>query len=319
MFSKATVASILVSLSLAGFQAPVIAEQSSDQKADQKADTKPEPKAGSQQKQELSGYFISFYGSARSLSQAMLNGQNVISAPIVTLTLPVNISGYVVPGANELVINYISNPKDAMTILIEKRTVGPKKEEVARVVLAANESNGSAAKKTIAFNLPKDQPSRAINSLSDDDKKAIEKELQNYWTALNERKPDKLRAIYKESLDDERKLSPESAAYFDKILNREASLLRNPGIKLAPLENTGLTFKIEGDAVKLYREDKKPLLTSNEVDVQIEPVMVEVQKKAKPSQAKATMKQQIVRTHLYFKQTSQDGLNQWSVSLPPNA
>jgi hypothetical protein len=155
----------------------------------------------SQQKQELSGYFISFNGSARSVSSAKLNGQNVLSAPIVTLTLPVNISGYLVPGANELVLEYISNPKDAMTVLIEKRTVGPKKEEVAKVVLAANESNGAAAKKTISFNLPKDQPARAIKSLSDDDKKAIEKELQNYWAALNERKPEKLRAIYKVSLD----------------------------------------------------------------------------------------------------------------------
>lgn len=308
MFSKATLASILVSLTFAGFQGLAFAESSVAQKSE------------NQQRQELSGYFISFNGSARSVSQAKLNGQNVLSAPIVTLTLPVNISGYLVPGANELVLDYISNPKDAMTILIEKRTVGPKKEEVAKVVLAANETNGAAAKKTISFNLPKDKPSKAIKSLSDDDKKAIEKELQNYWTALNERKPDKLRAIYRDSLEDERKLSPESAAYFDKILNREASLLRNPGIKLAPLEPTGLTFKIEGDAVKLYREDKKPLLTSNEVDVQIEPVMIEVQKKAKSqSQSKATMKQQIVRTHLYFKQSSQDGVNQWSVSLPPNA
>lgn len=311
MFSKATLASILVSLTLLGFQAPTMAESQELQKNQQNQ---------SQQKQELSGYFISFNGSARSVSSAKLNGQNVLSAPIVTLTLPVNISGYLVPGANELVLDYISNPKDAMTVLIEKRTVGPKKEEVAKVVLAANESNGAAAKKTISFNLPKDQPARAIKSLSDDDKKAIEKELQNYWTALNERKPEKLRAIYKCSLDDERKLSPESAAYFDKILNREASLLRNSNIKLAPLEPSGLTFKIEGDAVKLYREDKKPLLTSNEVDVQIEPVMVEVQKKAKnQSQPKATMKQQIVRTHLYFKQISQDGGKQWSVSLPPNA
>ena len=308
MFSKATLASILVSFTLAGFQAPML------------ADVPAETKSENQQKQELSGYFITFTGSARSVSKAKLNGQNVLSAPIVTLTLPVNVSGYLVPGANELALEYISNPKDAMTILIEKRTVGPKKEEVAKVVLAANESNGAAAKKTVSFNLPKDQPSRAIKSLSDDDKKAIEKELQNYWAALNERKPDKLKALYKDSLDDERKLSPESAAYFDKILNREASLLRNPSIKLAPLEPAGLTFKIEGDTVKLYREDKKPLLTSNEVDVQIEPVMIEVQKKAKnQSQPKATMKQQIVRTHLYFKQNSQDGVNQWSVSLPPNA
>ena len=52
----------------------------------------------------------------------------------------------------------------------------------------------------------------------------------------------------------------------------------------------------------------------------VEPVMIEIQKKAKnQSQPKATMKQQIVRTHLYFKQNSQDGVNQWSVSLPPNA
>ncbi len=149
MFSKATLASILVSLTLLGFQAPAMAESQELQKNQQDQ---------SQQKQELSGYFISFNGSARSVSSAKLNGQNVLSAPIVTLTLPVNISGYLVPGANELVLDYISNPKDAMTVLIEKRTVGPKKEEVAKVVLAANESNGAAAKKTISFNLPKDQP-----------------------------------------------------------------------------------------------------------------------------------------------------------------
>ncbi len=310
MFAKATLASIVcINLLGFGYQAPAMAQAA-------------EPTATSAvEKRELTGYFLTFNGRALPVKQASINGAGILTAPIISLTLPVNISGFVRPGLNELAVEYISDAKTPMNLLVEKRTAGPKKEELAKLVLPADQSSRAMTTKKISFSLPSDQVTSKIEKLSDDDKKSIEQELQNYWNALSEHKGERLKAIYKDSLDDERKLCPESASFFDKILVREASVLRNPAIKLEPLDTTGLNFKVEGDRVKLYREDKKPLLVSNEVDVQTEPVMVEVQGKGKTQSqsAKAKTKEKIVRYFLYFKQNSQDGNNEWSLSLPPNA
>ncbi len=310
MFAKAAIAPIVcLNLLWLGFQAPAIAQVAKS------------TEISAAEKRELTGYFLTFNGRAMPVKQATINGAGILTAPIITLTLPVNISGFVRPGLNELAVEYISDTKTPMNLLVEKRTAGPKKEELAKLVLPADQLSRAMTTQKISFSLPSDQATSKIESLSDDDKKAIEREFQNYWNALNEHKGDKLKAIYKDSLDDERKLCPESASFFDKILVREASVLRNPAIKLEPLDTAGLSFKIEGDRVKLYREDKKPLLVSNEVDVQSDPVMVEVQGKGKTQSqtAKAKSKEKIVRYFLYFKQNSQDGNNEWSLSLPPNA
>ncbi len=310
MFAKAALAPIVcIGLLGLGFQAPASGQAA-----------KPAETNGAE-KRELTGYFLTFNGRAMPLKQASINGAGLLTAPIISLTLPVNISGFVRPGLNELTVEYISDAKATMNLLVEKRTAGPKKEELAKLVLAADQSSRAMTTQKISFSLPSDEATSKIDNLSDDDKKAIQQELQSYWNALSEHKGDKLKAIYKDSLDDERKLCPESANFFDKILTRETSVLRNQAIKLEPLDTSGLNFKIEGDRVKLYREDKKPLLVSNEVDVQTDPVMVEVQSKGKAQSPvdKAKTKERIVRYFLYFKQNSQDGAKEWSLSLPPNA
>jgi hypothetical protein len=305
MLSRAIVSALLLNLVLLGSQVEANAAPST-RNSDQKVE-----------KQDLSGYFLSFDGRALPVKQAAINGQPILSAPIVSLTLPVNVSGYVKPGLNELTVDFTSDPKVAMNIVIEKRTPGPKKEELAKLSLAANQSNGAPQTQKISFNLPKDASVSAISELSEADKKAIEKQLQNYWTALSERKAEKLRALYRDSLEGERKLCPENASFFDKILNKEASVIRNQNIKLDPVDTTGLSYKVEGDKVKLYREDKKPLVSSNEVDVQIDPVMIEVQGKKGQSSAKAKTKERVVRYFLYFKQNQSGG--DWDIALPPNA
>lgn len=314
MLSRAIVSALLLNLIVLGSPAAITFAQGAPTDSGVKQASKTDEKA---EKQDLSGYFLTFNGRALPVKQASLNGQALLTAPIVSLTLPVNVSGYVKPGLNELAVDFTSDPKAAMDIIVEKRVAGPKKEELAKLTLAANQSNGQPQTQKISFNVPKDAPTAAISQLTDSDKKAIEKQLQNYWKALSERKADKLRGLYRESLENERKLCPENASFFDKILNKEVLAIRNQNIKLEPVDTTGLSYKVEGDKVKLYREDKKPLVVSNEVDVQIDPVMIEVRGKQAAVRTRTKTRERVVRYFLYFKQNQAGG--DWSIALPPNA
>jgi hypothetical protein len=131
--------------------------------------------------------------------------------------------------------------------------------------------------------LPADGGLAGVGELSDADKAAIKELFDHYYKALASAKADQVRALYSKSLADERKLSPENARFFDNVIAREVAVLKNKELKLNPVNDDGLVFRVEGDAVKLYRQDSKPLVESNEVDANIAPLMIEVgTEKSKP-------------------------------------
>lgn len=228
-------------------------------------------------KAESKAYVLRLSGIALPLKSATMGGVNLLGGPILSLTLPVNISGYVKPGLNQLELEYISDPKSDFTIVIEKRTPGPKTEEIAKITVPANDSKGVLAKKTLSFNIAKGEETKTITELTDADKKAILAQFETYYNTLKEHKSEKLKQLYKPCLENERKLVPETTRFFEKVVNREAQKVRNPNIELPTIDKEGLAFKIEGDKVRLYRENNKALLLSNEIEVAPSSVMFEVQ------------------------------------------
>lgn len=222
-------------------------------------------------------YVLRISGIALPLKSATMGGVNLLGGPILSLTLPVNISGYVKPGLNNLELEYISDPKSDFTIVIERRTPGPKTEELAKITVPANDSKGVLAKKTLSFNIAKGEETKTITELTEADKKAILSQFETYYNTLKEHKSEKLRQLYKPCLETERKLVPETTKFFEKVVNREAQKVRNPNIELPAIDKEGLAFKIEGDKVRLYRENNKALLLSNEIEVPPSSVMFEVQ------------------------------------------
>lgn len=245
--------------------------------------------AASTTKTESKAYVLRLSGIALPLKSATMGGVNLLGGPILSLTLPVNISGYVKPGLNQLELEYISDPKSDFTIVIEKRTTGPKTEEIAKITVPANDSKGVLAKKTLSFNIAKGEETKTITELTDADKKAILTQFETYYNTLKEHKSEKLKQLYKPCLETERKLVPETTRFFEKVVNREAQKVRNPNIELPALDKEGLAFKIEGDKVRLYRENNKALLLSNEIEVAPSSVMFEVQP-ATPAKSSAKAK-----------------------------
>lgn len=245
--------------------------------------------AASTTKTESKAYVLRLSGIALPLKSATMGGVNLLGGPILSLTLPVNISGYVKPGLNQLELEYISDPKSDFTIVIEKRTPGPKTEEIAKITVPANDSKGVLAKKTLSFNIAKGEETKTITELTDADKKAILTQFETYYNTLKEHKSEKLKQLYKPCLETERKLVPETTRFFEKVVNREAQKVRNPNIELPALDKEGLAFKIEGDKVRLYRENNKALLLSNEIEVAPSSVMFEVQP-ATPAKSSAKAK-----------------------------
>lgn len=287
---------------------------------------------------EARGYFLRIAGRALPLRSATIQGVNVLGSPILLLNLPINITGYLKAGANEISLDYVSDPKSELTVIVEKRTAGPKIEEIARLTVPKDESKGATAHKVLSFNMPAGETT-AIASLSDSDKQAILAEFEKYYKALAEHQPEALKELYKNSLESERKLSPENARFFDKVLGHEAQLIKNPQIQVLPLDKEGLTFKIEGDKVKLFRESKKPLLESNEVETPQSKLLVEVSdpksrvkaasdpKAAKDPQGKdstdisgsPSIKERLVRYILFFAPSeTENHTKTWSVTLPPS-
>lgn len=314
-------------------------EVGSDQTADKKAVDKIAEPAKSDSKQAVTktakGYFLRIAGRALPLRSATIQGVNVLGSPILLLNLSINISGYLRPGVNEISLDYVSDPKSELTVILEKRTSGPKIEEVVRLTVPRDESKGATAHKTMTFNIPSGETS-AITSLTDSDKQAILAEFEKYHRALSQHQPEALRDLYKDSLETERKLSPENARFFDKVLGRESQLIKNPQIQLLPLDKEGLSFKIEGDKVKLFRENKKPLLESNEIETPQNKLLIEVSDpgKSKAKTAKAptnserdvsdisgspSIKERLVRYTLYFAPSQgENNTKTWSVTLPPS-
>jgi len=246
--------------------------------------------AATSQQAESKAYFLHIQGRAMPLKQALVNGVNVLGGSVISLSLPVNISGYTRAGLNTLQIDYISDPKSNLVIQVEKRTPGPKTEEIANISLAADDSKGAVKSSSISFNLPADGGIASVGELSDSDKAAISEEFVRYYQALASAKADQVRALYRQSLADERKLCPESAHFFENVIAREVAILKNKNLKLIPLNKDSLAFKTEGDVVKLYRTDNKALVESNEVDAEISPLMVEVSKETPEAKSKSAKK-----------------------------
>lgn len=283
---------------------------------------KPSEASAGEAKVQPRAYVLKVKGRALPLKSATIDGVNVLGSPIVTLSLPVNLSGYIKKGLNELVLDYVSDPKSDLLVAIERRTPGPKSEDVAKITIPAGESKGEIAQKKISFNIAAGEEGRQIKELSESDKKAIISEFENYYQIVKEHRADKLKSLYKISLEEERKLCPESVQFFEKVLNRESQVVRNTMIQLPEINKEGLSFKIEGNRVRLFRENNKPLLVSNEIEVAASSVMFEVDKKNKnkanaKEAKKSQIKEKLVRFNLYFTK-SQAARENWVLTLPPN-
>lgn len=328
MRSKHIISAALVSLSfLSSLSASVLAEtvapvdNSSAPQAKDAGNPLTVPSAESNKAniaRQAKAYYVIFTGKAMPIRQIAVNGVNILNGYLVSSTLPVNISGYLKAGKNELAIECISDPKAALNAILECREPGAKKTPAGTLTFAANESKGKPISKSLNFLIDANDPlaTSAVTALSDEDKKAIAATYTVYWKALNEHSTAKLKSLFRQALDEERALCPENARFYERVIGKEVDIVSNPAIALEPLSSSDLIFKVEGDKVKLSRSNNKPLVVSNQTDAPASSMLMEVEtKKGGVKNQSAKIKERLVRYALYFKQ---NGNKQWSLALPPN-
>lgn len=268
-------------------------------------------------------YFLVLHGQGMPVKQIILNGTNVLGGSVVWQSMPINITQELKAGQNELEVDMVSHPTDNFTTIVQKRTDGPKIAEVTRIAVNADKSRGSVIHKAITFNIDSRPTQEKIESISYSDKEKIIALVTDYHRTLKDKNISKFRRLYQPALNRENKIFPEGAKFFQKVLDREVALLKNPKVEVGAFESNGLVIEPDGDKIKVCRKGaNKPLMESNEIEVESEPLFVELKdKKDKKGRnadrdaqraARSTAKQRLVTTKLLFRKIDGD----WQLALP---
>lgn len=249
-------------------------------------------------------YFVLIEGKALPLKNIMVNGTNVLGGSVVTLSLPINITSSVKTGLNKVSLECVTDPKIDLVARVEKRLEGPKKEEVGRVVVKAGEGSGKPIQREVSFNVANATNLKPIE-LTDGDKTNIEKLIESYYSALDKKNASELRRIYSGALRTGKRVFPESAVLFEKRLDKEVRLLKNPSLKMKPYLKAELNFKVDGDRVWLTRKDGQPLMESNEIETTSDSFFSE-------SDSKVKVKERLVTSRLCVRKIG----DAWQADIP---
>jgi len=259
-------------------------------------------------------YFIVVEGKGMPVREILLNGINVLGGSVISLSMPINVTRDIKLGLNEIKVRYVSHDKEGLVTLMEKRTSGPKRDEVIKLVLPPRDSEGKEMVKELAFNVdPAPAPPPKIE-ITPVDQQVILGLVESYYQALKTKNANKLKGLYATALHEEQKIFPEGADFFSKILQKEITLMKRKDIKMGTFSSDDVMLEQDGYKVRAVRKDRQPMMESNEVEVDVEPMFAEVDANAKKGQkvAKEQSKQRLVTTTLLFKKI--DG--QWHLSLP---
>ncbi len=262
-------------------------------------------------------YFLHVNGKGLPVKHVLINGVNVLGGSVISLAMPINITHEIKSGLNEMKVKFVSHDKEGLITIVEKRKDGPEKYEVLRMALEPNASNGSEAEKELVFNVdPAPEPPAKIE-LTQNDRQQLIGLVESYYEALKKKSPSKLRALYQPAITQEKRIFPEGAEFFNKVLDKEIVLLKRRDIKMGSFDSTDIMLEQEDDKIKAVRKDRKPMMESNEVEVNVDTLLAEVppagrKKSAKSGSSKTSAKQRLVTTTLLFKRI--DG--QWRVALP---
>lgn len=272
-------------------------------------------------------YFLVLEGQGMPIKQIILNGTNVLGGSVISQSMPINITPELKAGQNDLEVDMVSHPTDSFTTVVQKRTEGPNIVEVARIEVSANENPGDVIHMATTFKVESPLNQNKIESITDSDKEKISALVSDYHRTLKDKNISKFRKLYQPALTRENKIFPEGARYFEKVLDREITLLKNSKIELGAFESNGIVIEPDGDKIKVCRKGaNKPLMESNEIEVDSEPLFVELgdkkdkkekkEKNVKTDSERAAgptkAKQRLVTTKLLFRKIDGD----WHLALP---
>lgn len=290
-----------------------------------------------EQQRQKEYFFLVVEGKGMPVKEILVNGVNVLGGSVISLSMPINVTPMIKHGLNEIKVRCVSHSSEGLVTIMEKRTLGPKKFEVVRMVLPPNESNGKEIVKDLAFNVDPAPVLPKKIELTDSDREKILGLVSSYYSALKTKNPAKLKSLYSSALKEEQRIFPEGAEFFTKVLNKEITLLKRKDIQMNSFAIDSIMLEQENDKIKAVRKDRKAMMESNEIKVELEPFLSEVEpaekkekkhKKSKKSEDKTVVaktedpeegdkletsaKQRLLTTTLLFRKIG----GQWHLALP---
>jgi len=238
------------------------------------------------------------------LHRVALNGMTVAGDTAISISLPIYVTKYLRDGANELEVEYTSDTRVGLSVTLETRARGPRKDQIVRFTSPTGETNGARVTKKIPFTiqLRRQTPLR----LSGADRQAIAALLQTYYATLARRDGAGLAKLYAKAVEQEAQIFPEGIGLFQWVLSDSLRMIGTPRFRMKPFQGAGLQFSVDGQVVTVTRPDQSPLVES--VPVEADSAGAQPASGAEAAQAEPGLKP----TSLSFKRY--DG--RWYLALP---
>lgn len=174
-------------------------------------------------------YTLNIKGTASRIDSIKLNGFDCLGGPIRSLKIPRDVSSGVVDGLNTLKLEGKSARNSRLEVILEKRTSGPKVEPLLRLQVPPNQDLSAYP---IQFNISREPVSEATRrGLGDADRSAILSLVKDYLEALSAKNSNKLKDLYSFAIKEQKRIRPEAAALYQKMLRAELELMRRDDLK----------------------------------------------------------------------------------------
>ena len=238
------------------------------------------------------------------LHRVALNGMTVAGDTAISISLPIYVTKYLRDGANELEVEYTSDTRVGLSVTLETRAKGPRKDQIVRFSSPQGETNGVRLTKKIPFTIQLRR--QAPLHLSGADRGTIEALLQTYYNTLARKDGPGLARLYAKAVQQEAEIYPEGIGLFQWVLSDSLRMIANPKFRMKPFQGTSLQFSVDGQVVTVTRPDMSPLVESAPMGA--DGAGAQPASRVEGAEAEPSLKP----TSLSFKRY--DG--QWSLALP---
>lgn len=223
-------------------------------------------------------YFIKVEGNGGPFFKLSINGKTIMEGtPIDKYNIPLHVTRDLKNGINRMQVEYLSDEKEALTIILEGRERRENKK-TGQVLFTspAGESQGKIAKKEIQFKVELTLLNEGMFIMSDHDRQSIKELVRNFYNAISKKDKRKALAFFETAAKEEGVIYPEYVKfYLDTLASSFDQLFPSPEFKMEPLELKGFMFKTRGEIATASHADGSPIFQSREVEVMEDMVYME--------------------------------------------
>ena len=257
--------------------------------------------------EEVPLHFVRMDGKGRFLDRVALNGKEVLSGTLISVSLPLYVSPYLLDGTNVLEINYTSDPDVGLSVWVEERHPnGATITRLAAFSSEAGETKGRSVRRLVTFEAhPRTLPPV---SLTDADRYEILQLVECYYRALAKKNTATWEELWNVASQDVRTVYPEGVEFVKNVMEMQAELIRNPRFKMQPYVADGLEFSVKGQIATVSRTNHEPVFASEPLVEHTVPAAMHAQF----PKAEGTVTTKIEPHSLQFKKIN----GKWALALP---